>query len=126
MQTKYPQERANQLRLKVTQQERAFSHQQEEYAHKQHVLFHEFDGALIDKDFAVQALKQEQANQKEQALFELEQARQDMERMANTQLPVCADGFSTQPYETPVEKKTLQVHSPGLSLGASANNLSQR
>ena len=36
-----------------------FSDQQEAFAHKQHSLFHEFDGALKDKDFAVQALKQE-------------------------------------------------------------------
>ena len=73
----------NQLRLKVTEQERAFS-QQEEYVHKQHTLFPKFDGALKDKDWAVQTLKQELANHKEQALVELEQAHQDMERVANT------------------------------------------
>ena len=96
----------DQLRLKVTEQEHAFPHQQEEYAHKQHTLFHEFDGALKDRDFAVQTLKQKLANHKEQTLVELEQAYQDIERMAHVQRPVYADGLSTQPYAAPVEKKT--------------------
>ena len=125
------------VRLEATSKH-AFSHQYEEYAHKQQTLFQEFDGAIKDKDAAVHALKQELANRKEQALTELEQARQDAERMASISRPVFADGLSTQPYATPVEKKTVQAvaavahavpvqaHSPGLSLGASARSLNLR
>ena len=78
------------------------SQQQEEYAHKQHAQFQQFDGVLRDQDEAS---------------------------------PFFA-AASTQPYATPVEKKTLRAvaavaqavparafHSPGLSLGASAGNL---
>ena len=68
-------------------------------------------------------------------LQELDQALQDAERRAQQSTPVFA-GTSTQPYAIPVEKKTLTpvaavahaeavpaLHSPGLSLGASAGNL---
>ena len=61
----------------MTEQEHAFSHQQAEYAHKQHALFQEVDVPLKDKDWTVQTLKQELANHKEQTLVELEQAGQD-------------------------------------------------
>ena len=66
---------------------------------------------------------------------ELEQACQDAERRAQQVCPVFADGLSTQPYATPVEKKTFQSvaavahvapvqgHSPTLSLGALAGNI---
>ena len=42
-------------------------------------------------------------------MAELEQARQDAERQAQVIHPAYADGLSTQPYETPVEKKTFQA-----------------
>ena len=115
-----------------------FSRQYEEYAHKQQTLLQEFNGAFKDKDAVVHALAQELANHKEQTLTELEQARQYAERMADISRPVFADGVSTQPYATPVEKKTLHAivavahavpvpaHSPALSFGASAGNLNLR
>ena len=69
-------------------------------------------------------------------MHELDQALQDAERRAQQSTPMFA-GTSTQPYATPVEKKTLKVvaavthegpapafHSPGVSLGASAGNMS--
>ena len=71
-------------------------------------------------------------------MIELEQARHDVQRMVDVQQPVFADSLSTQPYATPVEKKTVhaiaavgravpvQTHSPGLSLGASAGNTNLR
>ena len=114
------------LRLEATSKHE-FSCQHEKYAHEQQTLFQEFDGAIKDKDATVHALKQELANQQKQAFTELEQARQDA-----ISRPVFADGLSTQPYATPVEKKTVQAvaavahavpvraHS---SLGASAGNL---
>ena len=139
----------DQLRRVVTEQEDAtlrleatskhnFSRQYEEYAHKQQTLFQEFDGAIKDKDAIVHALKQELANQKEQAFVELEPSRQDAECIANVSRPMFADDLSTQPYATPADKKTVHAiaavahalpvpaHSPGLSLGASAGNLNLR
>ena len=74
------------------------SRQYEEHAHNQQTLFQEFDGAIKHKNATVLALKQELANQKEQVFAELEQARQDAERMANVSRAVFADGVSTQPY----------------------------
>ena len=83
----------NQLRQLITEQVEAMkryevhsqqfvSEQQEECAHNQHTQFQQFDSALRDKDLAIQTLKQELANNKERSLLELEQARQDAERMA--------------------------------------------
>ena len=80
--------RRNFVRDLVTEQENAFSRQSQEYAHKQKTLFQEFDGAIKDKDATVQALQQELANHKEHAHVELEQARRDMERVANVRRPV--------------------------------------
>ena len=137
----------NQLRRVIAEQSEAtkqfeshsqqfVSHQQEEYAHKQHAQFQKFDSALRDKDAVIQSLKQELANNKEHYIQELEQAIQDAERRAQQPSPVFADGPSTQPYATPVEKKTLHAvaavahaapapafHSPGLSLGTSCGEL---
>ena len=97
--------------------------------------FQQFDGVFRDKDEDIQSLKQELANNQERHLQELDQALQDAERRAQQSTPVFA-GTSTQPYATPVEKKTLSVvavvahaeaipafHSLGVSLGASAGNL---
>ena len=50
----------------------------EEYAHKQHTQFLQFDSALKDKDTVTQSLRQELANNKENSLQELEQALQDV------------------------------------------------
>ena len=83
----------------------------------------------------IQPLRQELTNNKEYDLQELEQALRDAERRAQQPSPVLADGLSTQPYATSVEKKTFQAvaavahavpvqgHSPAVSLGASAGNL---
>ena len=111
------------------------SQQHEEYAHKQHAQFQKFDGVIRDKDEVIQSLRQELANNKERHLQELDQALQDAERRAQQSNPIFA-AASTQPYATPVEKKTLHAvaavaqaapapafRSPGLSLGASAGNL---
>ena len=107
----------------------ALSRQHEGYAHRQHALFQEFDGPIKDKDETVHALQRALVNHKEQALTELEQAHMDVKRMANVPQPVFADGPSTQPYATPVQKKTVnavaavaqatpvQVHAAGLFLG---------
>ena len=71
-------------------------------------------------------------------MAELEQARQDAECRAQRVRPVFADGLSTQPYATLVEKKTFQAvaavaravpvqgHSPAMSLGASEGNVNLR
>ena len=99
----------NQLSCVVVEQKNVFPRQYEKYAHKQQTLFHEFDSAIKDKVETVQALKHELAKQKEQTLTELEQARQDVERMANIARPAFADGFSAQPYATPIEKKTIHA-----------------
>ena len=111
------------------------SQQQEEYAHKQHTQFQQFDGVLRDKDEVIQSLRQELANNRERHLQELDQALQDAERRAQQSTPVFA-ATPTQPYATPVEKKTLhavaavlmlhpfKLFTPqDLSLGASAANL---
>ena len=114
------------------------SQQQEGYAHKQHTQFQQFDGVLRDKDEVIQCLRQELANSRERHLQELDQALQDAERRAQAAQqasPVFA-ATSTQPYATPVEKKTLHAvaavaqvapvqafHSPGLSLGGSDGSL---
>ena len=105
-----------------------------EWTRKHHTQFQQFDGLIRDKDEVIQSSKQELANNQER-LQELDQALQDAERRAQQSSPVFA-GTSTQPYATPVEKKTLTAvaavahaeavpafHSPGLSLGASSGNL---
>ena len=79
--------------------------QQEEYAHKQHTQFQQFDGVLRDKDEVIQSLRQELANNRERHLQELDQALQDAERRAQQSTPVFA-GTSTQPYATSREKDT--------------------
>ena len=123
----------DQLRQLIAQQAEAMkrfeSHSQ------QFTQFQPFDGVIRDKDEVIQSLKQELANNRERRLQELDQALQDAERRAKQSTPVFA-GASTQPYATPVEKKTPHAvaavahaapvpafHSPGLSLGASAGNL---
>ena len=83
----------------------------------------------------IQSLRRELANNRGRHLQELDQALQDAERRAQQPSPVYA-AASTQPYATPVEKKTLHAvvavaqaapmpafHTPGLSPGASAGNL---
>ena len=109
--------------------------QHEELTRKNHTQFQQFDSVIKDKDEVIQSLEQELANNQERHLQELDQALQDAERRAQQSTPVFA-GISTQPYATPVEKKTLTAvavvahaeavpafHSPGLSHGASAGNL---
>ena len=96
--------------------------------HKQRAQFQQFAGVIRDKDEATQSLKRELANNQERRLQELDQALQDAEHRAQQSTPVFA-GTSTQPYATPVEKKTLSAvaavahaeavpafHSPGLPL----------
>ena len=137
------QQELEQLRQLISQQAEAMNRfesksqqyvtqQHEEWTHKQRTQFQQFDGVIRDKDEVIQSLKQELANNQERHLQELDQALQDAERRARQSTPVFA-GTSTQPYATPVEKKTLNAvahaeaipafHSPGLSLGASAGNL---
>ena len=136
----------NQLRQSIAEQAEAtqrfeshsqhfVSQQQEEYVHKHHAQFQQFDSALRDRDEVIQSLKQELANSKERYIQELDQALQDAERRAQQPSPVFA-AASTHPYATPVEKKTRHAvvavaqaapvpafRSPGLSLGALAGNL---
>ena len=66
------------------------SQQQEEYAHKQHAQFQQFDGVPRDKDEVIQSLRQELANNRERRLRELDQALQDAERRAQQASPVFA------------------------------------
>ena len=122
------------LRVEAHSQHR-ISQQQEEHARKQQTQFQQFDSARKDKDLMVQRLTQELANQKEHFLEELEQALQDSERRSQVVHPVCADGLSTQPCATPVEKKTFQAAvahavpvqaSQAFALGASAGDLNLR
>ena len=118
-----------------SQSQQYVTQQHDEWTQKQHAQFQKFDGVIRDKDEVIQSLRQELTNTKEQHLQELDQALQDAERRAQQITPVFA-GTSTQPYATPVEKKTLTAiaavahaepvpafHSPGLSLGASAGNM---
>ena len=118
-----------------SQSQQFVTQQQEEWTHKQRTHFQQFDGVIRDKDEVIQSLKQELANNRERHLQELDQALQDAERRAQQSTPVFA-GTSTQPYATPVEKKTLNAvaavahaapvpafHSPRLSLRASAGNM---
>ena len=124
----------NQLKQLIAQQAEAkqrfeshsqqfVSQQQEEYAHKQHAPFQQFDGVLRDKDDVIQSLRQELANSRERHLQEPNQALRDAERRAQQTRPVFAAASTqpyAQPYATPVEKHAVLT---GLSLGASAGNL---
>ena len=118
------------------------SQQQEKYIHKQRAQLQKFDGVIRDKDEVIQSLRQELANNRERHLQEPDQVLQDAERKAQQPSTVYA-AASTQPYATPVEKKTLHAdvavarvaptpafdskfHSPELSLGASASNLNTK
>ena len=96
-----------------SQSQQYVTQQQDEWTQKQHTQFPEVDGVIRDKDEVIR----------------------DAERRAQQSTPVFA-GTSTQPYATPVEKKTLTAiaavplaepvpafHSPGLSLGASVGNM---
>ena len=65
-----------------SQSQQLVSQQHEEYAHKQHTQFQQFDSVLRDKDEMIQSLRQELANKKERHLQELDQALQDAERRA--------------------------------------------
>ena len=75
----------------------------------QHTQFQQFDGGIRDKDEVIQSLKQELANNRERHIQELDQALQDAERRAQQSTPCVFAGSSTQPYATPVEKKTLNI-----------------
>ena len=118
----------------------ALSRQHEEHVHKQRALFHVFDSTIRDKGKTVFALHRELTNHREHNLLELEAAQLEAERLADMSRHVFSDGPSTQPYATPVEVKTtmvntvtavahavpVQTHPQGLSLGASAGNMSLR
>ena len=91
-----------------SQSQQYLTQQHEEWTHKRHIQFQQFDGVIRDKDEVTQSLKQELANNREHHLQELDQALQDAERRAQLITPVFA-GTSTQPYATPVEKKTLNA-----------------
>ena len=121
-----------------SQSQQYVTQQHDEWTQKQHAQFQTFDGAIRDKDELIQSLRQELTNNKERHLQELDQALQDAQRRAQQATPVFA-GTSTQPYATPVDKKTHVAvvavahakavpafHSPGLSLGASAGNMNLR
>ena len=84
------------------------SQQQEEYAHKQHTQFQQFDGVVRHKDEVIQSLRQELANNRERHLHELDQPLQDAQRRAQRASPAFT-AASTQPCATPVEKKTLHA-----------------
>ena len=113
------QQELEQLRQLISQQAEAMkrfesqsqqyvTQQHEEWMRKRHTQFQQFDGVIRDKDEVIQSLKQELANNRERHLQELDQALQDAERRAQQSTPVFA-GTSTQPYPTPVEKKTLHA-----------------
>ena len=116
-----------------SQSQQYVTQQHDEWTQKQHAQFQKFDGVIRDKDEVIQSLRQELANTKEHHLQELDQALQDAQRRAQQATPPVFAGAPTQPYATPVEKKTHVAvaavahaeavpacHSPGLSLGASA------
>ena len=121
-----------------SQSQQYVTQQHDEWTQKQHAQFQKFDSVIRDTDEVFHSLRQELANNKEHHLQELDQALQDAQRRAQQTTPVFA-GASTQPYATPVEKKTriavaavahaepaLVAHSPGLSLGASAGNMKEQ
>ena len=118
-----------------SQSQQYVTQQHDEWTQKQHDQFQKFDGVIRDKDGVIQSVRQGLANNKEHHLQQLDQALQDAQRRAQQGTPVFA-GTSTQPYATLVEKKTHiavaavahaepapALHSPGLSLGASAGNM---
>ena len=76
------------------QSEQYVTQQREEWNHKHHTQFQQFDGVIRDKDEVIQSLKQELANNKERHLQELDQALQDAERRAQQSTPMFA-GTST-------------------------------
>ena len=128
-------QQAEALKRFESQSQQYVTQQHEEWTRKHHTQFQQFDGVMKDKNEVIQSLKHELANNQERHLHELDQALPDAERRAQQSTPMSA-GTSTQPYATPVEKKTLTTvaavahaeavpafHSPGLSLGASAGNL---
>ena len=61
------------MRRYETHSQQFVSQQQEEYVHKQHTQFQQFDSGLKDKDTVIQRLRQELANNKERYLQEIEQ-----------------------------------------------------
>ena len=73
------EEQAEAMKRYEAHSQHLVSQQQEEYAHKQHAQFQQFDSALKDKDVVIQSLKQELAHNKEHYLRELSQAIQDAE-----------------------------------------------
>ena len=89
-----------------SQSQQYVTQQHEEWTRKNHTQFQQYDGVIKDKNEVIQSLKQELANTQERRLQELDQALQDAERRAQQSTPVF-EGTSTQPYATPVEKKTL-------------------
>ena len=113
----------------------ALSRQHAEHAHKQHAWPHEFDSAIKDKDEAVHALQRELANHKEHTFLELEQARVDAD-MANSHALSLLMGLLPLHMQLKLRKDgtvaavaqagPVPAHSPGLSLGASAGNVSLR
>ena len=111
-----------------SQSQQYVTQQHDEWTQNQHAQFQKFDGAIREKDELIQSLRQQ----------ELDQTLQDAQQRAQQATPVFA-GTSTQPYATPVDKKTHVAvaavahseavpafHSPGLSLGASAGNMNLR
>ena len=88
-----------------SQSQQYVTQQHDEWTQKQHAQFQKFDGVIRDKDEVIQSLRQELANNREHHLQELDQALQDEQRRAQQATPMFA-GASTQPYATPVDKKT--------------------
>ena len=95
-----------QLPQLIAQQAEAMKRFESQWTHKQRAQFQQFDGVIRDEDEVTQSSKQGLANNQERHLQELDQVLQDAERRAQQSTPVFA-GTSTQPYATPVEKKTL-------------------
>ena len=93
-------------------------------AHEEHALYQHFDNAIKDKDAQVHALQHEISRVQEKRRIQLEADRFEAERLAAS-APVFAEGPSTVRFATPVDKvgTVTTLHSPDLSLGASAGNM---
>ena len=101
-------QQAEEMKRFESQSQQYVTQQHDEWTRKHHTQFQQFGDVIRDKDEFIQSLKQELANNRERHLQEVDQAFQDAERRAQQTTPVFA-GTSTQPYATPVEKKTLNA-----------------
>ena len=93
--------------------------------HEEHALYQRFDDAIKEKDAQVHALQHELTRLQEKQRIQLEAECFEAERRAAS-TPVYAEGASTVRFATPVDKvaTVADFHSPDMSLGASAGNMS--